>query len=64
MLDLLKYERQSLSLGYKYICGVDEVGRGCLAGAVFFHSKKRNELLKISNDGKNVSGKNKYNFVF
>ena len=34
MTDKLKYERELLSRGYKYICGVDEVGRGPLAGPV------------------------------
>lgn len=30
----LAYEREYLELGYKYICGIDEVGRGCLFGPV------------------------------
>lgn len=33
-MDKLEYERRLLSKGYKYICGVDEVGRGPLAGPV------------------------------
>ena len=33
--ELMQYERQLLDAGYKYICGVDEVGRGPLAGPVF-----------------------------
>lgn len=33
-MDKLGYERQLISQGYKYICGVDEVGRGPLAGPV------------------------------
>ena len=32
--DKFVYEREYLSLGYKYICGIDEVGRGCLFGPV------------------------------
>jgi ribonuclease HII len=28
------YERQAQSAGYKFVAGVDEVGRGCLAGPV------------------------------
>lgn len=32
--DLLTYENQLRERGYKYICGVDEVGRGPLAGPV------------------------------
>lgn len=30
----LKYEKKYLKSGYKYICGIDEVGRGCLFGPV------------------------------
>ncbi|MDE7439803.1 MAG: ribonuclease HII [Clostridia bacterium] len=33
-VDKLKYERELEEKGYKYICGVDEVGRGPLAGPV------------------------------
>lgn len=34
MTDKLKYEKELVSKGCKYICGVDEVGRGPLAGPV------------------------------
>lgn len=33
-MDKLVYERELNAQGYKYICGVDEVGRGPLAGPV------------------------------
>ncbi|MBD5631834.1 MAG: ribonuclease HII [Clostridia bacterium] len=33
-MDKLKFERELLESGYKYVCGVDEVGRGPLAGPV------------------------------
>lgn len=33
-IDMLRYEKEALSLGYKYICGIDEVGRGSLAGEI------------------------------
>ena len=33
-MDKLEYERKLLEKGFKYICGVDEVGRGPLAGPV------------------------------
>ena len=33
-MDKLKYERELCEKGLKYICGVDEVGRGPLAGPV------------------------------
>ncbi|MEC0179738.1 ribonuclease HII [Paenibacillus favisporus] len=32
--DLLKYEREYIEKDYRYIAGVDEVGRGCLFGDV------------------------------
>lgn len=33
-IDKLQYENKCLENGYKYICGIDEVGRGPLAGPV------------------------------
>ena len=33
-MDKLEYERELISKGYNYVCGVDEVGRGPLAGPV------------------------------
>lgn len=33
-MDKLVYERELTNAGYRYICGVDEVGRGPLAGPV------------------------------
>ena len=33
-MDKLQYERELTEKGLKYICGVDEVGRGPLAGPV------------------------------
>ena len=29
------YEEKALNAGYKLICGIDEAGRGPLAGSVF-----------------------------
>ena len=34
IIDKLEYEKEYLKSGYKYICGIDEVGRGCLFGPV------------------------------
>lgn len=34
VIDRLKFERQLWSEGYTYVMGLDEVGRGCLAGPV------------------------------
>ena len=33
-MDKLRYETNLIKKGYKYVCGVDEVGRGPLAGPV------------------------------
>lgn len=33
-MDKLTYEKELVASGYKYVCGVDEVGRGPLAGPV------------------------------
>lgn len=33
-IDMLKYEKELISAGYKLICGIDEVGRGPLTGPV------------------------------
>ena len=33
-MDWLEYENKAIESGYKYICGVDEAGRGPLAGPV------------------------------
>lgn len=30
----IKFEQQAIAEGYRFIAGIDEVGRGCLAGAV------------------------------
>ena len=52
-------ERNLLNRGYRYICGIDEVGRGALfgpvvAGAVILHPKKLNFEIK---DSKQLSPK-------
>jgi len=58
----LDFERQAVAEGYKFIAGVDEVGRGCLAGAVVAaavvldFSKPLPEGL---NDSKKISAKNR-----
>lgn len=33
-IDLLQYEKDLIARGYEYICGIDEAGRGPLAGPV------------------------------
>ena len=58
--DLMLYENQLLEQGYKYICGVDEVGRGPLAGPVTCSAviMPLDDLIQGVNDSKKVS-KNK-----
>ena len=53
----MHYENQLLEKGYKYICGVDEVGRGPLAGPVTCCAviMDLNDLIDGVNDSKKVS---------
>ena len=58
----LDFENQAIADGYKFIAGVDEVGRGCLAGAVVAAAV----ILDLSkplpeglNDSKKITAKNR-----
>lgn len=58
-MDWLKYENEALSMGYNNICGVDEAGRGPLAGpvcaaAVILH---KGEIIEGVNDSKKLTEK-------
>lgn len=58
----LEFENQAIADGYKLIAGVDEVGRGCLAGAVvaaavILDSSK--PLPEGLNDSKKISANNR-----
>lgn len=55
--NLLTYENQLRERGYKYICGVDEVGRGPLAGPVTCCAviMDLDDLIVGVNDSKKVS---------
>lgn len=58
-MHLFDYERELLNKNFKYICGVDEVGRGAIfgpvvSGAVILNSKKLNPEI---NDSKTLSRK-------
>lgn len=57
--ELLKYEKELLAKGYKYICGVDEVGRGPLAGPVTCAAviMPLDDLIEGVNDSKKVAKK-------
>ena len=55
--ELMSYEYQLLQKGYKYICGIDEVGRGPLAGPVCVSAviMPLDHLIEGINDSKKVS---------
>lgn len=57
--DKLKYELECLSQGYKYIAGVDEVGRGPLAGPVVCAAviMPIDDLIEGIDDSKKLSEK-------
>lgn len=58
-MDKLEYERKAQSEGYKYICGIDEVGRGPLAGPVVACSviMDLENLIEGVDDSKKISAK-------
>lgn len=58
-MDKLQYEKELLGKGYKYICGVDEVGRGPLAGPVVCAAviMPLDRLIEGVDDSKKVSAK-------
>ena len=59
-LNMLKqYENDLRNKGYKYICGIDEAGRGPLAGPVVVASviMPANSMIEGVNDSKKVSEK-------
>ncbi len=64
-MDKLAYERQLLSEGYKYICGVDEVGRGPLAGPVVCAAviMPLDDIIEGVDDSKKLSAKKRENLA-
>lgn len=58
-MDKLEYERELLEKGCKYICGVDEVGRGPLAGPVVCAAviMPLDDLIEGVDDSKKLSAK-------
>ena len=58
-MDKLVYERQLIESGCKYICGVDEVGRGPLAGPVVCAAviMPLEDIIEGVDDSKKVSAK-------
>ena len=59
VVDKLKYENELRAAGYKYIAGVDEVGRGPLAGEVVCASviMPLDDIIEGVDDSKKVSEK-------
>ena len=58
-MSLYDFEHEKHAQGYKYICGVDEAGRGPLAGPVFAAAVILPEDYEIDgvNDSKKLSEK-------
>lgn len=58
-MDWLEYEKEVISQGYEYVCGVDEAGRGPLAGPVCAAAVilPKDTLIEGVNDSKKLSEK-------
>ncbi len=58
-MDKLQYERMYAAMGYGYVCGVDEVGRGPLAGPVVCAAviMPLDDLIEGVDDSKKLSAK-------
>ncbi len=57
--DMLKYEKEYYAQGYQYIAGVDEAGRGPLAGPVFAAAVifSKDTVIEEINDSKKLTEK-------
>lgn len=58
-MDWLEFEKKAIEKGYKAICGVDEAGRGPLAGPVCAAAVilPQNTIIEAVNDSKKLSEK-------
>lgn len=58
-IDMLQYENEAFEKGYTYICGVDEAGRGPLAGPVCAAAVilPKGHIIEGVNDSKKLSEK-------
>lgn len=58
-MDWYLYEKQCLNQGFKFVCGIDEAGRGPLYGAVFAAAVvlPENTVIEGLNDSKKLSEK-------
>ncbi len=59
LIELKKQEKELRNKGFKYICGIDEAGRGPLAGPVVVASviMPENSMIEGVNDSKKISEK-------
>ena len=60
-MDKLFYEKQLISQGYSAVCGVDEVGRGPLAGPVVCAAviMPTDDIIDGVDDSKKLSAKSR-----
>lgn len=58
-MNWLEYENQAIAKGYRAVCGVDEAGRGPLAGPVCAAAVilPENTVIEDVNDSKKLSEK-------
>lgn len=63
MIDLLQYENSLIKKGHQYICGIDEAGRGPLAGPVMIGAAVMDLscIIEGINDSKQLSEKERNN---
>ena len=62
----LEKEKELISKGYKNVFGVDEVGRGPLAGPIvvcFYSFDLKNDIIKDVKDSKKVSEKKREKII-
>lgn len=59
MMNWLEYEKKTINKGFKYVCGVDEAGRGPLAGPVCAAAVilPEGHIIEGVNDSKKLSEK-------
>ena len=64
-MDLLRYERSLLEKGHNLICGIDEAGRGPLAGLVTVAAviMDMDNIVSGVNDSKQLSEKQEKGFM-
>ena len=65
-IDWLKFENEAYENGYTCVCGVDEAGRGPLAGPVFAAAVVlgRGQIIEGVNDSKKLSEKKREALFF